>query len=109
MAKSGNQFLNNRKYHVKVRSFDAKKREYVEKRTTITMPIFLADLVAVKLTGRLSNDAKTEIAKWLQSVSNQYQQNANASTSQFFQKRATYFISDTNVSKNTEELLFKLD
>jgi len=106
MLKSSSQFLNNRKYHVNLLDYDAKTGKNVKKRTTITIPIFLADLLAVKLTGRLSSDSQSEIRIWIQSAADMYEKSVGVSVSQWFQEKATYFIADTTVAEATDKLIF---
>jgi len=104
MSKSAAQFLNNRKYHVNLYIVSMKTREIKQKRTTITLPIFLCDMLAVKLTGKLSSESQKEVREWLQQLADKYQMMPNASTSQRFQEYVTYAISDKIISKKTREL-----
>jgi len=104
MSKSDAQFLNNRKYHVNLHIISMKKREIKRKRTTITLPTFLCDLLAVKLTGKLASESQKEVREWLQQLADKYQMMPNASTSQRFQEYVTHFLVDKNISKKTREL-----
>jgi len=104
MSKSDAQFLNNRKYHVNLYILSMKNREIKQKRTTITLPTFLCDLLAVKLTGKLASESQKEVREWLQQLADKYQMMPNASTSQRFQEYVTYEISDTIISNKAREL-----
>jgi len=104
MPNSEDQFLNNRKYHLKLTKFHQNTAETAQIRTTITLPNFLCDMLSVKLTGKLAGESPKEVRAWLQKLADQYQPRPNCSTSQFFQEYVTYAISDTIISEETEKL-----